>query len=152
MSLPSILSLWKLLSQLSKLSNMLFVTSMKLLHQKKIPLLFLLVGGQPTYTKTLPLIDSTSQEVGWVKMVQKLKNVRKVWRRTNLKGYSYHYCHYCHYCSTFLNYLTIRPVINRPGVAGAVLQTPPSLINSLSNWVILCEKIFKRLYLPNRYS
>ena len=35
-------------------------------------------------------------------------------------------------------------IFNRPGVAGAVLQSPPSLINSLIQSVILKSK-----YLPN---
>ena len=39
-------------------------------------------------------------------------------------------------------------IINRPGVAGAVLQTTLSLIN----WVILCGNIFHTLPLPNRKS
>ena len=30
------------------------------------------------------------------------------------------------------------PVFNRPGVAGAVLQTPPILINSLTHSVMVC--------------
>ena len=35
---------------------------------------------------------------------------------------------------------------NRPGVAGAVLQTPLLLISSLDNLVTLCENIFKTPY------
>ena len=36
----------------------------------------------------------------------------------------------CQACQRFLKAIQI-PVFNRPGVAGAVLQTPPSLIKSL---------------------
>ena len=41
-------------------------------------------------------------------------------------------------------------VINRAGVAGAVLQTPLVLIHSLNNWVVLRRNIFKTLALLNR--
>ena len=33
-------------------------------------------------------------------------------------------------------------IINRPSVAGAVLQTTLSLINSFSDWLMVCENIF----------
>ena len=39
-------------------------------------------------------------------------------------------------------------IINRPGVAGAVLQTPSLLNNSL----ILCENNFNKPSFPNRKS
>ena len=42
--------------------------------------------------------------------------------------------------------------INRPGVAGAVLQSPPLLTDSFIHWVILLFKIFKTLSIPNRKS
>ena len=41
-------------------------------------------------------------------------------------------------------------LINRPGVAGAVLQIPLSLINSVSESVFLFLQIFKTSLLPNR--
>ena len=40
------------------------------------------------------------------------------------------------------------PLINRPGVAGAVLQTP----SSLSKRFMVCGNIFKALSIPNRKS
>ena len=40
-------------------------------------------------------------------------------------------------------------VLNRAGVAGAVLQTPLSLIYSLIHWVILAFRIFKTLSISN---
>ena len=41
-------------------------------------------------------------------------------------------------------------LFNRPGVAGAVLQSPPSLIDSFVNRVIILFRIFKTLSIPNR--
>ena len=43
-------------------------------------------------------------------------------------------------------------LINRPGVTGAVLQSPPLLTDSFIHWVILLFKIFKTLSIPNRKS
>ena len=42
--------------------------------------------------------------------------------------------------------------INRPGVAGAVLQSPLLLSHSLIHWVILSFQIFKTLSILNRKS
>ena len=47
---------------------------------------------------------------------------------------------------------SLKSVIKRPGVAGAVLQTTWSLTHSLRDSVILCENIFKTLSLPSRKS
>ena len=43
-------------------------------------------------------------------------------------------------------------IVNRPGVAGAVLQTPLYLIYSFIHWVILLFRIFQTLSIPNRKS
>ena len=43
-------------------------------------------------------------------------------------------------------------MLNRPGVAGAILQTPPWLIHSLFKSVILCGNIFNTLSFPSRKS
>ena len=43
-------------------------------------------------------------------------------------------------------------LFNKPGVAGAVIQTSLSFIDSLSQWLNLCENIFKTLSLSNRNS
>ena len=43
-------------------------------------------------------------------------------------------------------------IFNRPGVAWAVLQSPLSFNNSLTQSVILCENIFKTPFLPSRES
>ena len=43
-------------------------------------------------------------------------------------------------------------IVKRPGVAGAVLETPPLLIDSLSHSVILCKNVFKTPSLSNRKS
>ena len=40
-------------------------------------------------------------------------------------------------------------IFNRPGVAGAVLQTPLYLIKYYIQLIIICENIFKTLYIPN---
>ena len=49
----------------------------------------------------------------------------------------------------FLVGVLLQYIINRPGVAGAVLQSPPSLIDSLS---VLCGNIFVTLYIFNKPS
>ena len=51
--------------------------------------------------------------------------------------------------ANFLSQLKISSqTINRPGVAGAVLQTPLLLMKHLTDSVILCGNIFKTLFLP----
>ena len=57
------------------------------------------------------------------------------------------------FLNPFQKYLMIFiEVINRPGVAGAVLQTPLLLIDLLINSLILCGNIFKTLSFPNGKS
>ena len=46
----------------------------------------------------------------------------------------------------------VQNAINRPGVAGAVLQSPPSLINSFIQWLMVCGNIFITLYTFNNPS
>ena len=41
----------------------------------------------------------------------------------------------------YIFYVGIYKIINRPGVTGAVLQSPPLLINSFIDYVILCETV-----------
>ena len=41
---------------------------------------------------------------------------------------------------------------NRPGVAGAILQTPLIFFDLLTDSLILCENIFNKHSLPNRKS
>ena len=53
--------------------------------------------------------------------------------------------------SSYHNHI-ISNLINRPGVAGAVLQTPLLLTDWLIQSAILCENIFKSPSLPNRKS
>ena len=43
-------------------------------------------------------------------------------------------------------------LINRPGVAGAVLQSPPSFIKSVTHSLMVCGNIFKVLSIPSHKS
>ena len=64
---------------------------------------------------------------------------------TEFKGSFYLKSFLSHFYLGLVSYL-----INRPGVAGAVLQTPPLLIDRLIRSLILCENIFKTPSVPNR--
>ena len=62
------------------------------------------------------------------------------------------FCDFCRKKTSLWYFLSVVfSVFNRPGVAGAVLQSPPWLINALS-LVMVCGNIFKVPSIPNHKS
>ena len=59
---------------------------------------------------------------------------------------------YTNHRDALLSLVCMENLFTRPGVAGAVLQSPPLLINSLIESVILLFKIFNPLSIQNRKS
>ena len=84
-----------------------------------------------------------------------LKNAKSSTMPPLLSKYTLHLTPFFQGFSFFCNFCAW-PIFNKPGEAGAVLQTPLSFIHSLtqlvSQSVILCENIFKTPLIPNRES